>query len=373
MIIGKFNCLKYLFVLIPFLLIQKLPGQEVSEWQQKPALSLTGFIDTYYVYDFNQPESDIRQPFLYNHNRHNEFNLNLGLIQFNIEHPKYRASLAMQSGTYVNDNYAAEPGFLKNVYNANIGVALNSKNTLWFDAGIFGSSHIGFESALSIEDLTLTRSILAENSPYFISGAKLSYSPTPDWDLAALVINGWQRIKRLDGNSMLSFGTQVNYHPTERLTLNWSTFIGTDDPDSTRRMRYFNNFYGLFHINERIALITGFDIGFQQREKNSSRYDLWMSPVIIAQYAISAQWHTALRAEYYQDETGIMIPTGTKNGFKTTGFSLNVDYLPIPLLACRLEARLLHSKDKIFKKGDSFTNQNFILAASIALKFNREI
>ena len=369
----SYSRLKYLIVILPLLLIQTITGQITSEWQQKPVLSLTGFVDAYYVYDFNRPASGFRQPFLYNHNRHNEFNLNLGLIRFNIEHPKYRANLALQTGTYVNDNYAAEPGFLKNVFDANIGLALNSKNTLWLDAGIFGSSHIGFESALSIDNLTLTRSLPAENSPYFISGVKLSFSPNDNWELAALVINGWQRIQRVDKNSLLSFGTQVNYHPTNRLTLNWSTFIGTDDPDSTRRMRYFNNFYGLFQISERIALITGFDIGFQQREKGSGRYDLWLSPVVIAQYAMNSYWHTAFRAEYYQDKTGIMIPTGTENGFKTAGFSLNVDYLPTPLIACRLEARLLHSKDKVFKIRDSFTNQNFILAASVALKFNKNL
>ncbi len=153
--------------------------------------------------------------------------------------------------------------------------------------GIFGSSHIGFESALSSDNLTLIRSLLAENSPYFISGVKLTYSPNEKWDLAALVFNDWQRIKRVEGNSLLSFGTQVNYHPTERPTLNWSTFVGTDDPDSTRRMRYFNNFYGIFQISKKIALITGFDIGFQQREKGSSRYGVWFSPVVIAQFAIN--------------------------------------------------------------------------------------
>jgi hypothetical protein len=48
------------------------------------------------------------------------------------------------------------------------------KKTLWLDAGIFGS-HMGFESALSIDNPTLTKSFVAENSPYYWSGAKLTY------------------------------------------------------------------------------------------------------------------------------------------------------------------------------------------------------
>ncbi len=67
-----------------------------------------------------------------------------------------------------------------------------------------------------------------------------------------------------------------------------------------------------------------------------------------------------------------MIPTATRNGFKTTGLSLNADYLPTPFIACRIEGRLLSSKDKIFEKKNSLTNQNFILAASVAVKFNKD-
>ena len=62
-------------------------------WNQKPEVSLYGFVDIFYVYDFNQPQTESRQPFFYNHNRHNEFNLNLGLISLQLEHLKYRARL----------------------------------------------------------------------------------------------------------------------------------------------------------------------------------------------------------------------------------------------------------------------------------------
>ncbi len=37
-------------------------------------------------------------------------------------------------------------------------------------------SHIGFESAVGSDCWNLTRSILAENSPYFESGIKLNYT-----------------------------------------------------------------------------------------------------------------------------------------------------------------------------------------------------
>ena len=342
-------------------------AQDTSAWKQKPTFVLSSFVDVFYVYDFNQPQSGIRQPFVFNHNRHNEFNLNLGLVKFGVEHTKYRANLALHTGTYANDNYAGEPGLLKNIFEANVGLALNKKNTFWLDAGIL-PSHIGFESAISTENPTLTRSILAENSPYFLTGAKLSFVPNDKWEIAALVVNGWQRIQRLQGNSLPSFGTQISFGPSEKVNLNWSTFIGTDDPDTTRRMRYFSNLYGTFQFGEKFYLITGFDLGTQQQFKGSDAYDLWLSLIMIAQYKIAQKWQVAIRAEYYQDETGIMIPTGSLNGFQTLGVSLNIDYAPIKNIMCRIEGRWFHSMDSIFEMQTGRSNNNFMVAASIAVK-----
>jgi len=362
--------LKYLlFSLIP-LLGKPCFAQTDSIWKQKPEIVFSGFMDIFYAYDFNKPQTHFRQSFLYNHNRHNELNLNLGFVKASVKHTKYRANFALQSGTYVNDNYASEPGLLKNIFEANIGLSLNKKNNLWLDAGIFGS-HIGFEGAISMDNWTLTRSLLAENSPYYLSGAKLTFNPNDKWELTALLCNGWQHIQKVSGNSLPSFCTQVKFKPSENTTLNWSTFIGTDDPDSTRRMRYFNNFFGQFQFTKKFGLIAGFDIGVQQQTIHSTQYDLWYSPVIIVRYAFANKWTTALRAEYYQDETGIIIPTGTTNGFKTSGLSLNLDYSPTDNLFCRIEGRWLNSRDKIFEQGNSLSNDNFIIVSSIALRFNK--
>lgn len=363
----KLNTVILLFAFI-FFSIVKVKGQSDTTISLLPQIELSGYVDVYYVYDFNNPQSNYRQPFLYNYNRHNEFNLNLGFIKVSALHQKYRANIALQTGTYANDNYANEPGLLRNIFEANVGLSLNKKNNLWLDAGIF-ASHIGFESAIAHDNWTMTRSLLAENSPYYLSGAKLTYTPNSKVELTALVCNGWQHIQKIKGNSLPSFGTQLKVMPTEKITVNWSTFIGTDDPDTARRMRYFNNFYGQFQLSEKFGLIAGFDIGTQQRTQNSSVYDFWFSPVFIGQFTLNHNWKTSLRAEYYQDETGIIIPTGTVNGFKTTGLSINLDYSPIQNVLCRMEGRWLHSQDNIFETKTTPTNNNFIIGASIAIRF----
>ncbi len=368
--IKLYKKMKLSILLLIFFLSTNLLAQEFNQSQNKPIVSLSGFVDAYYVYDFNQPDVGPRQNFLFNYNRHNEFNINLGLIKLNVLHAKYRANIALHAGTYANDNYAAEPGLLKNIFEANVGIALNGKNNLWLDAGVF-PSNLGFESAISIENMTLTRSLVAESSPYFLSGAKITYTLNEQWELVGLISNGWQRIQRVEDSSLPSFGTQISFRPDESLTLNWSTFIGTDDPDSTRRMRYFNNFYGIFQLTEKINLIAGFDYGIQQESNNLIIYDKWLAPVVIAQYSINKNWNTAVRAEYYQDQAEVIISTATADGFNTTGFSWNIDYMPTPNVACRLETRWLKSNDKIYTvDNNSFTDNNLIIAGSIAVQFS---
>lgn len=347
---------------------QNSHGQINESWKEKPSLTVYGFVDAFYVYDFNKPQGNERQPFLFNHNRHNEYNLNLGLVKLGIEHSRYRANLALQTGTYANDNYAEETDVLKNIFEANVGIALTTNQNLWLDVGIF-PSHLGFENAISLDNLTLTRSLAAENSPYFLAGAKLTYQVTNQLEITGLMVNGWQRIQRLEGNSLPSFGTQLHYKASDQFALNWSTFIGTDDPDATRRMRYFNNMYGQFQLSQRLQFIAGFDVGAQQAEMGSSRYDLWYSPVIIGQYAFNETWGAALRAEYYQDKQGVIIPTMTPNGFKTSGVSINVDYSPVPNLACRLEARWFDSQDAVFETRKNRSSSNFFIGGSIAIEF----
>ena len=343
--------------------------QDSTQVSTNPEVKFSGFVDIFYAYDFNQPKVSVRQPFLFNHNRHNEFNLNLALLKASITHKKYRANFAIQTGTYAADNYAAEENVMQHVYEANAGISLNSGNNLWLDAGIF-PSHLGFESAISIDNLTLTRSLVAESSPYYLAGAKVSYSPTEYWTLAAIITNGWQRIKRVPGNSLPSFGTQVSY-AQEKYTLNWSTFIGTDDPDVTRRMRYFNNLYALISINDALNLTAGFDIGLQQKSKGSGSYNVWYAPTLIAQYILSPEWAMAARAEYYADKNSVIISLPTADGFRTTGTSLNIDYTPFQNIACRVEGRWFRADNSIFEGDGKLTRHNVILVGSLAISINR--
>ncbi|MBC7616643.1 MAG: porin [Pedobacter sp.] len=337
--------------------------------QEVPKIKVTGYLETYYGYDFNEPTNNNRPGFVYSHNRHNEVNLNLGFIKAAYDSGKIRANVALMAGTYTNANLAAEPGVLKNIFEANAGIKLSETQNIWADAGIF-SSHIGFESAISKDCWVLTRNIFSENTPYYESGAKITYgSPEGQFTATLLYLNGWQRINRFEGNSKPAGGVQLTYKPTGKLTLNYSNYIGTEGVNAVRVTRIYHNFYGIAQITDEFGLIAGFDYGTQQKVKGQSDKSEIISPVLIAQYKLDPKFAVAARVEYYKDKDGVLIATGTPSGFKTMGYSLNLDYAPISNAVLRLEGKVYDSKDKIFTRNLGLVNHNAALTASIAVSF----
>ncbi|MNY40805.1 hypothetical protein D3C86_1755740 [compost metagenome] len=145
--------------------------------------------------------------------------------------------------------------------------------------------------------------------------------------------------------------------------------MGTEGADNVRLKRFYHNVYGVFQLTEDWGLIAGFDYGTQQKTKASDDVNEVLSPVIIAQYKIADQWKVAGRVEYYQDRNGVIITTDMPNGFKTTGYSLNLDYAPVSNAVVRLEGKLYDSKDKIFIRNDKSVNQNAAITTSIAISF----
>jgi len=351
------------------ILISSCFGTATAQDKEKRPFTFSGYLEGYYSYDFGQPENHLRPGFVYSYNKHNEVNLNLGMAKMNYSKDQVRTNFALMAGTYTQYNMAAEPAVLQPVFEANVGVKLSKKHNLWLDAGIM-PSHIGFESAIGKDCQTLTRSILADNSPYFETGVKLSYtSPSGQWYWAGMYLNGWQRIQKIEGNQTPAFGTQILYRPTDKIALNWSTYVGNEQPDGFKKWRYFSNLYGQFIVSDQVNLTAGFDLGTQQSAPESKSYDAWLSPVLIVQYKPTSTIQMAARAEYYEDTKGVIIATTTPNGFKTYGFSANVDYFVAENVLFRVEARNFSSQDAVFSNNGNPSKSNTFLTTSLAVSF----
>lgn len=335
-----------------------------SHWQW------SGYAEIFYAYDFNKPGNGRRPNFLYSYNRHNQPNLNIGMLKGAFAQQRWRANLALMAGTYAQDNLAQEPALLRHVLEANAGYRLSQRHQLWLDAGVF-ASHIGFESAIGKDCQTLSRSIVADNSPYYELGAKLTYqNQSGRWLLSALLLNGWQQMRWNNGEQIPAFGLQMQHKPNGRWLLNYSNFYGSIWPKNNRKMRHYHNLYGLYTPSARWNFTIGFDLGSEQKEQGSSQWYTWMSPVGIVRFVPRHRVAIACRAEYFRDVNGVVIPGINSKGIATWGFSSNVDFAISGKLLWRTEWRYFSNKDAFFlKREQDFVRQNAAITTSFSYAF----
>ena len=319
----------------------------IAQVDSTKSFNVNAYIETYYSYDFSKPLNNEKPDFNYNYKKHDQLNLNLAFIKANYQNKSVRSNLALMTGNYAMYNLSVEPNWAKPIFEANVGYKLLRQHNFWIDAGVM-PSHIGFESAIGIDCWNLTRSILAENSPYYETGIKFSYNNKKEnIYLGALVLNGWQRIATLEGSQKPSLGFQVNYKPSEKLILNYSNFIGQIQQDSISALRLFHNLYAIYETNDMLSFIFGFDIGTQKTNFNKSA--LWFTPVIISKFNLNDKSKIAGRVEFYSDKDQVIISTLTRNGYQTVGASVNYDHQVSPKLFWRAELKKYHSRDAIFR------------------------
>lgn len=324
--------------------------------------SLGAFIDTYYSCDFNNP-FDMNRVYTTQPLRHNEFNINLATIDLKFNDEDIRSRLALHTGTYVDSNYAAEPQLLKNIFEASAGFKV--RDNIWIDAGIF-PAHIGFESAISKDNWSYSRSLIAEYSPYYEAGVKLSAAFNDNFSGQFLLLNGWQNIK--ETNNSKAVGIQLQFKPLENLTLTYNNFFGNEMPDNAPELRFFNNFIVQYSPFENLDTALAFDIGVQNR-KNA---DVWHGTSLQAKYKLIPDLLSfTVRGEYYNDKNQVIVSTKTANGFQVYGASANIDYNIFQNLVWRTEGRILNSFDPIYTTSDKnkFTTLDSFLVTSLAFSF----
>lgn len=313
-------------------------------------MNIKGYVDVYYGFDFNQPKTSDR-PYAISSPRHNEVNINLAYIDLRYQNDRVRARFIPGVGTYVNSNYAAESGSLKNIIEANVGLRLSERKDIWVDAGVMGSPFTN-ETAISKDHLMYSRSFAPEYVPYYLSGVRLTYPFNPKLTGYFYVVNGWQQIT--DVNNPLSVATQLEWKPTSNLLINWDTYAG-DEYSATQPlngMRYFSDIYLIYNPNARWKLTSCIYGGIQERKDTvTGKWNdvTWWQANMIAQYSFNQRTALAARLEYFEDMGNAVIrPITTTNGFTSysAGACLNVKVTKNALF--RLEGRHFFSNRNMF-------------------------
>jgi hypothetical protein len=334
--------------------------------------TFSGYVDAYYVDDGADtpfPDRQITPSGVspdYSHTRKDKIAVNHALLDAKFATDSVRGALGVQAGTYVQKNYAIEDSVALHLFEAQLGFKPVASTPLWIDAGIF-ASHIGLESALSKDNLTPTRSLMADNTPYYEAGAKLTWDPNARWEYTLCLLQGWQQIGSKNSNKAL--GTQIQFKPADGLVLNSSTYLGQSPNSRARLRRYFHDFYVTWQATKACSLAFTTDAGADERSVRDRSLVGWVSATALAKWQFAPQWAVAGRVEAYRDPHGVTIATGTPDNFVATGGSLNLDYQPDPHVLLRIEARTLATAHAVFVERSGLSDSNSYLTVSTALSF----
>ena len=341
-------------------------GATHAQQEIHPKVDYFGYVEGYYAYDFNEPFDHIRQPFLFNYNRHNTFSVNQAVFSLKIDGGFYRGNVGFQAGTYPQDNFGETEDLLQHIFQANVGVSLNEKRTLWVDAGIY-PSHLGYESSIGIENYTLTRSLAAENSPYFLAGVKMTYTPDEHWTLMATINNGWQRITREPGNQFPGMGTMVEYQNGDHL-IHWGTLVSNSYPEAIKRIRFFNDLFYRWKVNEKLTITNLFDLGVEEKGNGESGSSAWFTYHIAGTYHWRDRWKLGFRFEVYQSDDPVVSIDQLGDGPQLVGGSANIDFQVNRFFIFRFEPRYLYGNDS-FVRGSEVVSSDLTLTTSMAVRF----
>ena len=307
-------------------------------------IRINGFVDTYYAWDSNRP-ADGERRFTTQAVRHDEMNVNLAWLGVTVERRKVRARVALQAGTSVQVNYAGEPAngatsgpdLARLIQEAVVGARLGSG--LWIDAGVY-YSYIGLEGWSSADNPTYTRSLVADYSPYYLSGAKLTWQPTAALTAQLHVMNGWQNIS--ENNRQKAVGARVDYAVSPSLTVSYANFFGNEQPTGTRNvLRAFNQVMAKGTLPTGTQVQGQVDLGSQDGRR-------WHGLVGIVRQPVTDRIAISARAERFSDPDQVIIGTGGLEAFTGNGGSLGLDVRLDAGVQWRSEVRVLRTTAPLF-------------------------
>ncbi len=299
--------------------------KEVSlpDWVQ--SIELHGFLSLGYVYNFNEPDSDINTQrfFDFRHNafRADDFEFSVlkaakdpGSVGFRVDLdvgsniPRTIHSVGLLenevdpvSGDVDFEDFDVRQAFAS--YNAPLGRGLT------IDIGKF-ITHFGLEVIEGWPGYNdnYSRSYdFAFAIPFTHTGIRLSYPVSDKLSVMAMIVNGWDQVD--DINGMKGFGGQIGFFPMEGMSFYFNYLGSPEQPDADSDWRHL---FGLTWVVKPLptalpdfTLSGTYDYGY---EENLGGDDVeWHAAQGVLRYDFTPWFYLALRGEWMDDEDGVRI------------------------------------------------------------------
>ncbi|MCR9286885.1 porin [Saprospiraceae bacterium] len=326
--------------------------EDPEEEEEKP-FSISGFVDAYYQYHFQEqafPTSFTET--------HNSFTPGMANVVFSKEGKfGFVADLAVGPRAEVANGYNGTTlALIKQLY-----VSYAPTEKLAVTMGNFGT-HVGYEVIDAPANVNYSTSYMFSNGPFFHTGLKVDFAASENFGFMVGVFNDTD--SKIDEVSGKHIGAQISF-ATGGLEA-YLNYIGGKDDDSVSDNEIFGH---QVDLTATYAVSDAFGLGLNTTVKTVSpdKGDAtsWFGAALYANYALSEAFTLGLRGEYIGDDDGL-ISGLAGNSITSLTLSGNVHLGPITLIP---EIRVDSAKEDSFLDEDgSFTGSSaaFIFAAVYA-------
>lgn len=318
---------------------------------EEPATSpfqISGFVDTYYSFNFNRPDSNTNGLSNFDFH-HNAFSINLAEIVlskaadpvgFRIDLNFGETTDFIHCGVFSCPGGASEEPY-KNIQQAYVTWATPLGLTL--DMGKF-VTHMGLEVIESKDNWNYTRGLLFCCAiPYYHAGLRANYAISDMLWVNGYVLNGWNNV--VENNNGKTFGAQVGIVPIKPLTviLNW---IGPErSAGGGFQDRHVYDAIAIFNATDTLSFAANYDYGTQDPIGGGDSMT-WSGIALYGKWA-KEDCALAIRYENVDDEDNVMF-AGTL-GPKVQEVTVTGEHKVAGNLLVRLEYRYDKADQDIFE------------------------
>jgi hypothetical protein len=341
---------------------EKAVGAVFPEKQWFENVHMAGFVDTYFSYNFNNPDSmkntygGLGSNFDF---EHNTFSLSLAEFVFHKDPDPvgFRVDLDFGPTTdfvhcgVVNCPDTAGEANYKNIQQAYVSWATPLGPKL--EVGKF-VTHMGAEVIESKDNWNYTRGLLfAYAIPYYHAGARVNVPLGDMFFVNGYALNGWNNV--VENNDSKTFGATIGITPTPKLPilLNW---IGPEECTDPAVCTIFPGVYTDKQVYDAIVTFNATDaLSFMLNYDNGSLKDATDKTLKYSGWAAYARWKVdpcavVVRYEMLDDKDGVIFGMADNTVSELT---VTAEHTVAKSLLTRIEYRMDKADEDIFEDKDA--------------------
>jgi hypothetical protein len=345
-----------------------------------PTLTPTLAIDGYFAKHFAAPPNGVLVAQTAG-SQNGEFALNVAAVGARLEHQRWAAHVGLWAGTMVDainpdtgQKGYASPGVYKHIQIAHVGI---KEGPFRVDVGLM-PSHFGNESALTTSNWNYTHGLVADATPYYVSGVRGVYKPSDRLSFTLVAYNGWYALG--NPNPYKSGGYRVEWHPTDTVAVANAAHVGV--VGVYRDLRVFEDLVVTVDATSSLHFAVEAWAAIDKVEKDAipgvARDDhKFAGAALWTKVDLSSLFFVAGRAEIVFDGYGQIVPVPDSVAIGATPMptqiragTLTFGWTPHPNVVAKIEASDRNANHNLWLSADGAVKRNQVLSvASLAVAY----